>query len=556
MLLIIACLLFSCNNKEQKPPEIVIVKVPEKIDEKVAELLQSTLKFIAENKGKLNDTAVLVRPDLVNKVYTAGNFQPIWSADEKWNSMADSMFVLIHDAKFYGLFPSDYNLSSLTNIRNGIASDSIHKKNAALWARADVMLTDAYMSMAKDLGVGRLLKDSVSLRVDSTMASDSFLLKNFQTAMTQKNLRGTLEQLEPKLKGYVELKAGIKSFLDSANFKTTTYVMYPNKDSSALMQKVQTRLKELGFLLPPDDSSGYTLKELIKKYQKQNNITPASGNVGEKTVACLNITDWQKFKRIAVNLDRYKLLPDTLPHQYIWVNLPGFYLDLYDDDTLALESKIVVGKPLTRTPLLTSKITDMVTYPQWTIPESIITKEVLPGLKKDTNYLKKKGYSLINSKGDEVYASSVKWSRYKKEIPYKVIQGSGDDNALGILKFNFNNKYAVYMHDTNQRYFFDRTFRALSHGCVRVQQWNKLAHFIINNDSLNAAPKVVTFKTDSLKAWLKRKEKHVIPVRTKLPVYFRYFDCAGKNGTVKFYDDIYNEDKMLSERYFANKPVS
>ena len=98
-------------------------------------------------------------------------------------------------------------------------------------------------------------------------------------------------------------------------------------------------------------------------------------------------------------MDRYKLLPDTLPHQYIWVNLPGFYLQLWNDDTLVLESKVVVGKPLTRTPLLTSKITDMVTYPQWTIPESIITKEVLPGLKKDTNYLKKKGYSLINEKG-------------------------------------------------------------------------------------------------------------------------------------------------------------
>ena len=448
----------------------MIVKVPEKIDEKVAELLQSTVKFIAENKGELNDSAVLLRPDLVNKVYTDGNFQPIWSTDEKWNTMADSMFVLIHDAKLYGLFPSDYNLSSLTNIFNGIASDSIHKKNAALWARADVMLTDAYMSMAKDLRAGRLPKDSVSLRIDSTMTTDTFLLKNFQTAMTQKNLRGALEQLEPKLKGYVELKAGIKSFLDSANFKTATYVMYPNKDSSILMKQVQKRLTELGFLLPPDDSSGYTLKELIKKYQKQNNITPSSGNVGEKTVASLNTTDWQKFKRIAVNLDRYKLLPDTLPHQYIWVNLPGFYLDLYDDDTLVLESKIVVGKPLTRTPLLTSKITDMVTFPQWTIPESIITKEVLPGLKKDTNYLRKKGYSLINSKGDEVYASSVKWAKYKKDIPYKVIQGSGDDNALGILKFNFNNKYAVYLHDTNQRYLFKNASRAYNNEKVGTNQ--------------------------------------------------------------------------------------
>jgi murein L,D-transpeptidase YcbB/YkuD len=355
------------------------------------------------------------------------------------------------------------------------------------------------------------------------------------------------------LKGYADLKAGIPNFLDSAEFKATTYVVYPSKDSLSMMKQVATRLAELGFTIPPGDTA--SLKDVIKRYQKQHGI-PITGKIGDKTVNSLNSNDWQKFKRIAINMDRYKLLPDSLPHQYIWVNLPGFYMQLWNDDTLVLESKVVVGKPLTRTPLLTSKITDMVTYPQWTIPESIIIKEVLPGLKKDTNYLKKKGYSLINEKGDEVYASSVKWAKYSKGIPYKVVQGSGDDNALGVLKFNFNNKYSVYMHDTNQRYFFGKSFRALSHGCVRVQQWDKLAHFIINNDSLNAAANVNTFKSDSLKAWLKRKEKHVIPVRTRLPVFFRYFDCAGINGSVKFYDDIYNEDRMLSERFFANKRVN
>ncbi len=415
--------------------------------------------------------------------------------------------------------------------------------------KADIMFTDAYMSMAKDLSLGRLSRDSVTLRNDSAL-NDTFFLNNFKQALAQKNIRGLLEQLEPTLRGYDSLKAAIPQFLDSAKFVQTTYITYPNKDSVVLMGQVEKRLAELGFT---DESDTASLKKIIVRYQKQHNIVPATGKVGDKTVSSLNNSDWQQFKRIAVNLDRYKLLPDSLPHQYIWVNLPGFYMQLWDDDTLALQSKIVVGKPLTRTPLLTSKITDMVTYPQWTIPESIIIKEVLPGLKKDTNYLRKKGFSLVNDKGDEVYASSVKWAKYTKGIPYKVVQGSGDDNALGVLKFNFNNKYAVYMHDTNQRYYFGRAFRALSHGCVRVQQWDKLAHFIINNDSLNAPPTANTFKTDSLKAWLKRKEKHVIAVKTRLPVYFRYFGCDGINGKVKFYDDIYNEDRMLSDRYFAKK---
>lgn len=551
-LLFLACWVLSCNNTEQKPPEIVVVKIPEKIDEKVKEVVQTTLEYAANNKGRINDSVTLQHTDWLNTIYSGGAYQPLWSSEEKWNAMADSLAAFIGSCQLYGLFPSDYNWASLVNIRKGMAADSIHRKNAASWARADVLFTAAYLGIAKDLSLGRLNRDSITLRNDS-LITDTFFVSHFNQALAQKNIRGSLEELEPKLKGYAELKAGIAAFLDSADFRKTTYVQYPNKDSAALMKQVSNRLTELGFSTVAGDSA--SLRTNIRNYQKQHGI-PVTGKIGDKTVSSLNVSDLQKFKRIAVNLDRYKLMADTLPRQYIWVNLPGFYMQLWSDDTLALESKVVVGKPLTRTPLLTSKVTDMVTYPQWTIPESIIAKEVLPGLKRDTNYLRKRGYSVIDSKGDEVYASSVKWAKYTKGIPYKVVQGSGDDNALGILKFNFNNKYSVYMHDTNQRYFFSRSFRALSHGCVRVQQWDKLAHFIINNDSLNAAPNVNTFKSDSLRAWLKRKEKHVIPVRTKIPVYIRYFGCAGIGGKVKFFDDIYNEDRMLSERYFANKPVN
>ncbi|MEO6313984.1 MAG: L,D-transpeptidase family protein [Chitinophagaceae bacterium] len=550
-LLLLACCAVSCNNTE-KPPEVVVVKTPEKIDEKIKELLPATLKYVIESQGKLNDSVFLQHAVLVDSIYNLESYKPIWSSDEQWSSLTDSLYAFIASARSYGLFPADYNVAALTNIRTGMAADSIHKKNAASWARADILFTDAYLSMARDLRLGRLGRDSMTMRSDSLL-NDGYFAQHFQEAVTQKNIRGSLEQLEPKLKGYIELKTSIPAFLDSAQLKKPTFVVYPSKDSALLLKQVEDRLTELDFVTVPGDSASF--RSNIRKYQKEHGI-PATGKIGEKTVGSLNNSDWQKFKRIAVNLDRYKLMADTLPHQYIWVNLPGFYLQLWNDDTVTLQSKIVVGKPLTRTPLLTSKITDMVTYPQWTIPESIIVKEVLPGLKRDTNYLNKRGYSLIDSKGDEVMASSVNWSKYSKGIPYKVVQGSGDDNALGILKFNFSNKYSVYLHDTNQRYYFDKTFRALSHGCVRVQQWNKLARFIISNDSVNAAPGAYTFKTDSLKAWLNRKEKHTIAVRTKLPVYIRYFGCAGVDGKVKFYDDIYNEDKMLVEKYFATKVVN
>jgi len=237
----------------------------------------------------------------------------------------------------------------------------------------------------------------------------------------------------------------------------------------------------------------------------------------------------------------------------VWVNLPGFYMRLMENDSVLLFSKIICGKEITRTPLLTSAISNMVTYPQWTIPESIIVKEVLPAAKKDPGYFAEKGYSLVTDKGDEVDPYLVDWTKYKKGIPFNVVQGSGDENALGILKFNFPNKYAVYLHDTNQRYLFARNMRSLSHGCVRVQEWGKLAYNIVRFDNLEKYPDTVSPTEDSLTTWLQRKEKHTVPVRKKLPLFIRYFTCEGKNGKIVFYDDMYGEDKALQEKFFAGK---
>ena len=241
-----------------------------------------------------------------------------------------------------------------------------------------------------------------------------------------------------------------------------------------------------------------------------------------------------------------------MPAKYIWVNVSSNYLQLIDSGKIKLTSKVICGKTKTQTPLLTSNITQLITYPQWVPPASIITKEILPGVKRDPGYLARKGFSLVDSKGNEVDPYSVNWAKYNKSMPYKVVQGSGDANALGIMKFVFNNKYSVYLHDTNQRYLFANSMRSLSHGCVRVQQWQDLAEYILRNDSINASGNNYT-KIDSMQSWLQRKEKRSIAVQNPIPVFIRYFTCEAQNGRIVFYDDVYNEDKYLREKYFASK---
>lgn len=552
---IFALCLSSCKERS-KPEEKVIVKVPEKMDDKVKELIRSFLEYSASKNGRIDDSTILFQLPILADIYKQKTFSPQWSSSQKWLTQGDSLLLFIENARLYGLFPGDYHSQQLSVIKNLFAKDAFKDKetrDAASWARADLMLSDALISIFHDIKLGRLPSDSITLRKDSVL-TEEFISSKFNAAASGLSLDVIVSTLEPKHKGYRELKEAARNFLKTADFNPITQITFPNKNLQELRSSVAKRLFETGYIdstFTEIDSA--RLVSILKRFQKDKKLT-VDGKIGAQTIRMLNLSDLEKFNHIAITMDRYKMLPDSLPEKYIWVNIPSFTLRLVSHDTLVLSSKVVVGKPITRTPVLTSAISEMITYPQWTIPSSIIEKEILPGLKKDTGYLRKKGYSLLNSKNEEVVPDSIDWNKYKKTIPFKVIQGSGDDNALGVLKFNFYNKYSVYLHDTNQRSFFAFDSRAFSHGCVRVQEWEEMAYYIMNNEnSLSTNSKVKPIPVDSLTHWLEIKEKHSIPIRSKVPVFIRYFTCEVNDGQISFFQDIYEEDKKMIELLFANK---
>jgi murein L,D-transpeptidase YcbB/YkuD len=287
------------------------------------------------------------------------------------------------------------------------------------------------------------------------------------------------------------------------------------------------------------------MRDAIRCYQRKKALK-ADGVLSRSLVGLMNTNDQERFRRVNITLDRYRLLPRKRPDLYIQVNLPAFLLRVIQGDTLVLESRVIIGKPGTPTPTLQSKITNMITYPTWTVPTSIISKEYLPKLKNNPGYLSRIGLKLLDSKGQQVDPRSVNWSKYSKGIPYKVMQGSGDNNALGVLKFNFDNPYAVYLHDTNQRSLFKNSNRAYSHGCVRVQEWDKLAFFLARNDSLNASsPDSLRYTADSIRNWIAAKQHRRIMVQEPVPLFIEYFSCGVEAGKIRFYEDIYSSDQAI-----------
>jgi murein L,D-transpeptidase YcbB/YkuD len=186
-------------------------------------------------------------------------------------------------------------------------------------------------------------------------------------------------------------------------------------------------------------------------------------------------------------------------------------------------------------------MTNFVMYPYWRVPFSITIKEMLPAIQRDRAYLAKKNLEIIDSHGNAVSPDSVKWSRMSKNyFPYVLRQMDGIENSLGIMKFNFMNKYAVYLHDTNARGLFANSYRALSHGCVRVQQWDSLSMYLTKDDTRHPR--------DSMRRWLANGDKKQIDIQHSVPIYFRYFTAEGRDGRLVLHEDIYGEDRLLRKQ--------
>lgn len=537
------CLLLACVNKKKHtaPKQKQIVANIRQLDEVITESITERLSALKDNEGELEDSLQSFRPSAIQEFYGADKPASQWSKNGTTNPAADSMLYMIQHAEDVGLLPAQYHEPALTAAWEQISSDATAKKDAALWAKVDVLMTDAFMKMASDLRYGVAPRDSVTLRKDSAF-TDTQLLTQLRQALEEKNVTTILHALEPTHEGYLALKEGIQTFKAKyANYHWDTLPLNYT-DTLGFRQLVFNRLVQSGHL----DTTGRELdsallKTGVKAFQKEFNIYP-DGVAGKRTVMAMNRSAHDWIMQAAVNLDRWRKLPDTLPSRYILVNLPGYNLKVVDSGEVVLESRVIVGTPRTRTPLLNSYMTNFMMFPYWRVPYSIVFKEMLPAIKKDIGYLAKKNLEVIDKDGNAVDPYTIDWSKLGKgHFPYVLRQMDGIDNSLGVMKFNFRNKYSVYLHDTNNRGLFKNSMRAMSHGCVRVQQWDSLAQYLVRADSLRHSG-------DSIRVWLAREEKRQIDLPKHIPIYLRYFTAEGKHGDLVFYDDIYGEDRILRKK--------
>jgi len=405
-------------------------------------------------------------------------------------------------------------------------------ENTMTQTETELMLTNLYFFYAENVykgipedstkAIGWLLprkQVSYAGMLDSVMVDPELLTRDDSV------LSGQYYKLRDVLKRYrvIEQKGGWNPIDLALKLKA-----YKPGDTAWTIRQIRQRLFITGDMKLDNGSSTYDpeLMEGVKKYQKRNGYNPGKF-ITPKLIREMNVPISERIKKIIVNMERCRWISPGFARakEYIVVNIPSYKLNLFRNGKSEFESAVIVGKDVTKTVIFSGKLSYIVFSPYWNLPQSIIKKEVKPGMARNKNYLE---------------SHNMEWNNGQ------VRQKPGKNNSLGLIKFIFPNADDIYMHDTPAKSLFARERRAFSHGCIRVEKSRDLAVEILKDD-----PKWTPAKID---AAMHAGSESTYTLKNKIPVYIGYLTAwVDLQGDINFYEDIYGMDERLSELLMEEK---
>jgi murein L,D-transpeptidase YcbB/YkuD len=465
----------------------------------------------------LASTAVL--PDF----YEKRGFAPAWADAQNLDALVEAVDGSVDD----GLLPEDYHAGALAELR---ATASSPERDADL----DLLATDAVVRLAYHLRLGKVdptsLDRSWNLGPDFERALTPPPSAVLQEALDQHRIAETLDGLRPKQRLYGALRdalARYRAIEDAGGWPSLT--SGPNLEPGASDSRVPVLRRRLevegdldkattaadhGGTASEDETYDEELVVGVKRFQQRHGLH-ADGILGPATLRALNVSVATRIAELRLSLERGRLILHDLPGRLVVVNVPAFRVYYADGQGRRFAANAIVGKTYAKTPIFRAEIDQIVVNPSWTIPPGIMRRDVLPGLRKDPNYLKAKGF---------------------KRVGEQIVQPPGPNNALGRMKINFPNSHLVYMHDTPQRDLFDRDARAFSSGCIRVQNVVELAALLLDDP--------IQWPKESLEAAIETGRTRFVPLPQRVPILIVYWTASAGlgDGRVYFYDDIYGRD--------------
>lgn len=499
----------------------------------------------------------------------ASKSTPLWISDGAFTERARAVMAEFNKADDYGLDPSAYSVPELP-VGPSLADQG----------NADVRLSIAALTYARHARGGRLDPVSLSAMLDVAppLRDPKIIAKELvESATPDAVLRG----LHPKHPEFEALRQALMasrapSREAAAAIDPALLVKLPDgkslkvgassDDVSLLRQRLKIPLASGG----DERRFDADVETALKAFQETQGLR-ASGRLDKRTRAALNregepkVSDPKReIDRLIVNMERWRWLPEHLGSMYVINNVPEFMTRVIKGDQTIFEERIIVGMPTWPTPMLTDSMERIVFNPEWGVPDGIKVKELLPRLKRATpqygggffDELFGGGssgggrvlaaYGLKPSiNGQPVDANAIDWNRVDIRR-YSFVQPAGGQNPLGIVKFMFPNSHDVYMHDTSSRNLFSQSQRALSHGCIRVQNPQTLAKILLAEDK--------GWSEDQVESQY-RGGTNDVTLTTPIPVYLTYFTARpGRDGRIATFADIYGTDGRIMSA-LTGRPV-
>jgi len=479
--------------------------------------------------------------DLIAEVYERRGFAPAWADSDRVESLLAAVRASYDD----GLDPEDYHRSLIEErlARRASGADLAPKELAVF----DLMLTDSLIRLAYHERFGKVNPE----RLDPIWNFGRALRGSDPASIIEGVLKAdsagaALREIFPRGPVYNRLKDQLRRYREIA--AAGGWPMLPDGptlrpgDTDERLPVLAARLRAAGDLTAdwdPGNGPAYdeTLQDAVKRFQERHGLEE-DAIVGKGTVGALNVSVEQRIDQIRLNLERARWVTTGLDRDFVLVNIAGFVAYLVRDSEIVWSTRVVVGKAVTQTPVFRATMKYVVFNPDWTVPWSIATKEILPAVRADADYLARNHYELRDRDGNVVDPATVDWpSITARNFPFTVVQTPGPWNALGRVKFMFPNEHAVYLHDTPSRGLFDRAERAFSHGCIRVQNPLDFAEQLLGRDG---------WSKDRIDAQIASGEMKTVFLTQRLPVLLLYWTAeVDDDGHLHFYKDLYDRDAAI-----------
>ena len=502
------------------------------------QIMLSKIMVLQDTRSLSIDGNSIAATKLIPDFYSNRKLSLAWQDKKK----RKELIQIIQQIGDEGLNPEDYLLQSLLKYQSSEKNLSDND-----WVDYDLLLTESLVRLAYHMRFGKA--DPNNLDKDWNLnrsLENTDPVKLIQSVIDSDSIQTFIDKTIPRqpfYKRYKKALAKYRRIKEQGGWQTVPSgpTLKPGMDDSRITL-IKHRLKVTGdyseIFSEPANHYDSIFEEAVKSFQTRQGLK-VDGVIGKNTLRAMNVSIEDRIDQIRVNLERGRWLFKDIQGDFLIVNIAGFQAFLVRDNKVVWDAKVMVGKTYRKTPIFKSEMKYIVFNPAWTIPPSILRKDILPEAAKYPDYIRKKGFEVLDRDGRSVDPASVDWPAFPaKNFPYTVRQPPGPQNALGRVKFIFPNSHFVYLHDTSHRELFVHPERAFSSGCVRIENPMKLAELLLNDQE--------EWDQQRISKVIESNKTQIVNLSKPLPILLLYWTVmVDQEDQVSFRKDLYNRDDKI-----------